>query len=128
MELVLKAAAAALSAAVIGLVIRQKNPELALLLSICTVTLIMIAVVGYASGLQELLETVRTLAGRNETITGPVIKCIGIGIVTKIASALCGDASQRSAAAAIELAGTVCAMSAAMPLVISVLKLIGGMV
>jgi len=128
MDLVLKAAAAALSAAVIGLVIKQKNPELALLLSICTVTLIMIAVVGYASGLQELLDTVRTLSGRNETVTGPVIKCIGIGIVTKIAAALCGDASQRSAAAAIELAGTVCAMSAAMPLVISVLKLIGGMV
>ena len=67
-------------------------------------------------------------AGSNETLTGPVLKCVAIAIITKVTAELCKDASQGAAASAVELAGTVCAMSAAMPLIMSMLKMIGGMV
>ena len=58
----------------------------------------------------------------------PIMKCLAIAIVTRIASELCKDSAQNAAAAAVELAGTVCAVSTVMPLLMSVLKMIGGLV
>ena len=128
MELMIKAAAAALSAAAMVQLIKRSNPELSLLLSACAVTLILIAALGFLGGMKELTDAVKTIAGSNETLTGPVLKCVAIAIITKVTSELCRDSSQGAAASAVELAGTVCAMSTAMPLIMSMLKMIGGMV
>lgn len=128
MELLIKAAAAALTAAAVGLLIKSRNPEISLLLSVTVTALILIASAGFLSGLKELADMVKTIAGGSETLTGPVLKCVAIAIVTKVSSELCRDSAQAAAAAAVELAGTVCALSVAMPLLMSMLKMIGGMV
>lgn len=128
MELIFKAAAAALIAGAVGLLIKRSNPEISLLLSVCTVALIMIAALGFAEGLKELAAAVKAIAGSSETLIAPVLKCVAIAIVTKIASELCKDAAQAASASAVELAGTICALSVAMPLIMSMLKMIGGMV
>ena len=128
MELIIKAAAAAMSAAAIGLLIKRSNPELSLLLSACTATLIMIAAAGFLGGLKELAEAVKTITGVSDTLTSPVLKCVAIAVITKITSELCRDSSHGAIAAAVEFAGTVCAVSVAMPLIMSMLKMIGGMV
>ena len=52
---------------------------------------------------------------------------LGIAIVTKLASELCRDSSQSAVASSVELAGSICALSVAMPLIISMLKTIGAM-
>lgn len=127
MELIIKAAAAALTAAVVGLLIKRSNPEISLLLSSCTVALIMIAAIGFAQGIRELANAVKTIAGSQSTLIAPVLKCVAIGIITKLSSELCRDSAQAAAATAVELAGTICALSVAMPLILSMLKMVGGM-
>ncbi|MEA5152459.1 MAG: stage III sporulation AC/AD family protein [Oscillospiraceae bacterium] len=128
MELVLKASAAALTAAIVCLLIKRGNPEISLLLSICTVSLILIAALGFAEGIRELATAVKTVAGSSETLAAPVLKCVAIAIVTRVTAELCRDSSQGASAAAVELAGTICAMSVALPLTLSMLNMIGGMV
>lgn len=128
MELVLKASAAALTAAIVCLLIKRGNPEISLLLSICTVSLILIAALGFAEGIRELASAVKTVAGSSETLAAPVLKCVAIAIVTRVTAELCRDSSQGASAAAVELAGTICAMSVALPLILSMLNMIGGMV
>ena len=128
MELVLKASAAALTAAIVCLLIKRGNPEISLLLSICTVSLILIAALGFAEGIRELATAVKTVAGSSETLAAPVLKCVAIAIVTRVTAELCRDSSQGASAAAVELAGTICAMSVALPLILSMLNMIGGMV
>lgn len=128
MELIFKAAAAALAASAAALLIKRTNPEISLLLGACTAALIAIAAMGFAKSLRELSDAVRTISGTAAAFTAPVMKCAAVAIVTKLAADLCRDASQGAAAGAVELAGTVCALSIAMPLVMSMLKMIGGMV
>ena len=128
MALLVKAAAAALTASAIGLLIKSRNPELSLLLGAGTAALILIAGLGFLGGLKDLADAVQTIAGSSETLTGPVLKCVAIDIVTKISSELCRDSAQAAAASAVDLAGTVCALSVAMPLIMSMLRMIGGMV
>lgn len=128
MELILKAAALALTAALIGIVLRRTNPEMTLLLSICTVVLIMGAALGFAKSFTELARTVQRIFGVSETLIKPVIKCVAVAIITKMTSDLCKDSAQAAAASAVELAGTVCALCIIMPLLMSMLTAIGGMI
>lgn len=124
----MKAAALALTAALIGIVLRRTNPEMTLLLSICTVVLIMGAALGFAKSFTELAQTVQRIFGVSETLIKPVIKCVAVAIITKMTSDLCKDSSQAAAASAVELAGTVCALCIIMPLLMSMLTAIGGMI
>ena len=128
MELIVKAAALALTAALIGIVLQRTNPELSLLLSICTVVLIMGAALGFAKSFTELAQTVQRIFGVSETLIKPVLKCVAVAIITKMTSDLCKDSSQAAAASAVELAGTVCALCIIMPLLMSMLTAIGGMI
>lgn len=128
MELILKSAAIALVSAIVGLIIKRYNPEISVLLSSCTVAMIGIAAVSFAGELKSFVYTVRTLTGTSDVYIAPILKCVGIAIVTKLTAELCRDSSQSASAAAVELAGTVCAMSVAMPLIMSALEMIGGMV
>ena len=128
MELIYKASALALLSAVVSLLLKKQNPEAALLLSVLTAVGILIAAMGLLNGLQELREQIRKILGGSEVLIAPIMKCLAIAIVTRISSELCRDSAQNAAAAAVELAGTVCAVSTVMPLLMSVLKMIGGLV
>lgn len=128
MELIYKASALALLSAVVSLLLKKQNPEAALLLSVLTAVGILIAAMGLLNGLQELREQIRKILGGSEVLIAPIMKCLAIAIVTRIAAELCKDSAQNAAAAAVELAGTVCAVSTVMPLLMSVLKMIGGLV
>ena len=76
MELIIKAAAAALTAGLVGLLIKRSNPELSLALSACTVALILIGALGFAKGILELSEAVKTIAGGSAKFISPVLKCV----------------------------------------------------
>ena len=127
MSLVWKAAAAALFSAVMTLLLKKQNPEGALLLGALTALAILTSSLGASGGFRELRETTGKLLGDDaEILIGPVMKCLSIAIITRLAADLCRDASQQAAASSVELAGTVCAVSTVMPLLLSVLKMIGG--
>ena len=127
MELLWKTAGAALCVCAVGLLLRQKSPELALPLSAAAVSLLLLSGLGYLQGLGELREAVRVLLGRDEPYTAPILKCVAIGLVTRFTTSLCVDASQRALGEAVELVGTACALSVSLPLVMAVLKLLGGL-
>ena len=125
METVLRASALAVTAALCGLLLRRKNPELTSLLSIAAVTTVLFASLQLAEGFRELIRTVRILLGGGESLLLPVLKCLGIAIVTRIAAELCRDASQTALASAVELTGSLCALGVTLPLILNILKLVG---
>jgi len=121
----MKAAAAALAAAVTGLLIKKSNPDLSFALTAFTAAAVMLAAMNFLDGFAELVRTVRQMSGVSDKYILPVIKCAGIGICTKLCSELCRDASQNSVAVSVEMAGAVCALAVSMPLVLSMLKMLG---
>jgi len=127
-EVIAKTVAAALAATVLSLLIKQKNPELAMLLSLSTVLLILLSTLPFLNDFRELLATVNQISGRQEIYAGPLMKCFALSLLTKISAELCTEASNRAAAAAVEMAGTLCAVSMIIPLMTSILKLIGDLV
>ncbi len=55
------------------------------------------------------------------------MKCLDIAAVSRLSAELCRAASQGAASAVVDLMGTVCALSVAMPLILSVVNTIGGL-
>ena len=127
MELMIRVAALSLTAALLGLLLRQRNAELAGLLSIAAIAVAMGGVLRYAAPFRELTQTVRQMLGGREELLLPVLKCLGCAIVSRLGSELCRDASQAALAALVELAGSFCAFGVSLPLILTLLKRIGAM-
>ena len=127
MELILKAAASALLTAAVGLLLKKQNPEIALLLGAVTALGILFASLKIVDGLGELRQLARQMIGsETDVLLAPILKCLAISVVTRFSADSCRDASQSAAASAIEFAGSACSLTAVMPLLLSVLKTVGG--
>ncbi len=125
MALLLRVSAAALCALLLCLLLRRTNPELSALLSMTVCVGILFASLRLGTGLQELRELLRTRFGLSETYVQPVLKCVAAAVVTRLTAELCRDSSQAAAAAAVELAGTLCALGVILPLLVTMLKMLG---
>ena len=110
METVLQIAAVCLVGAVLAAVLRQRSPEAALLLGLAVC-----AVVAAAGGLPpELL--------------APLVKTLGIALVSRLGTEICRDAGQGAMAAVLETAGAFGAVLVSLPLVRAAWELLRSLV
>ncbi len=124
----LKIAGIALTAALLGSVLDKREHALAMALGLLACAM---ALFGAIKGFQpaaRFLEELSALSGIGGAYLEPLVKTAGIGIVTQIACAVCADCGQNALAKIAELCGTVAALCATLPLLRSVLDLIGQMV
>lgn len=127
MTLLIKAAVTVIVGALMSLLLRRSAPELGLAVSISVSLLAAAFAMELVSGLSEILSLVREETGLSPAVVGPVMKCVGVGIVTRLSADICRDAGQSAAASAVELCGTACALVTALPLIRSLLKMISEM-
>lgn len=125
MELMLRIAAAAVTAILAALLIRRTNPELAALVSIGAVLVLLFFSLQLGGTLAELRTLLRDEFSLSESYTRPLLKCVAAAVVTKLTADLCRDSAQAAAASAVELAGTLCALGIIAPLLIGVLRMVG---
>ena len=127
MELVIKAAMLAIVTGLIALMIKKSNPEIALLLAIAAVISLLVMSAEMVSKVRDTVMSAVDISGISSAIIAPVLKCVGIGIISRIAADICKDAGQSSIASAVELVGTASALYISMPLMRSLLQMIGGL-
>lgn len=125
MELLVKAVAAALSSCVMAMVIKKSNPELSLLLSVLASAAVTMMGAQLLSGVLELVELAQDTAGLSSAVVNPVIKCLGLGVVTRLGADMCRDSGQSACASALELTGSAAALVIALPLFRTLLTMIG---
>ena len=104
-ELMGKAAAVAVTAALCGAVLRRGAPELALLLSLAAGVWILLAAWDGLRETARLMEELALLAGLDRGVVEPVLKTVVLSVVTRLTSE-----------------GTVLALAAALPLVRGVVE------
>ena len=117
MDLMVKVAAGAITAAVLGVVLRKNTPELALLLALAA-GLWMVALGADGLGaVVALMGELTSLAGLSEELLEPVVKTVALSILTRLTAEVCKSAGEGGVAAFVETAGTVLALVVALPLV-----------
>ena len=128
MDTLVRGAVIGITAAILGLVLKKTSPEIALMLALAACAAILIGAFEKAG---EVLEYVRAISAAGSIpleLTGPVLKCTGIAVVSKISADACRDAGASSAAGAVELVGVISGLAVSIPLIKTVLNILGGVV
>lgn len=113
-----------LVAVVCSVVVRKQAPEIALVLTICAATAVLLSVAKELGEVVAYVERLTQKAGISQELIVPVMKATGIAMLTKFVSEFCKDAKEGGLASAVELAGTVLGLVAVMPLMNGVLTLL----
>lgn len=127
MEEMLKVAAVAVTAALCAMVLQKQVQELALVLALAAGVLILAFSMDALRGLRAMMDTLASTAGLSGAILSPVVKTVGIAVVTRITAELCRDAKEGGIAAFVETAGAAMALFVALPLLEAVLSTITGL-
>ncbi len=120
----IKAAVAGVAATVFGQIIKRSNPEITLLLSLSAAIIILASAFRLLGTVMEFLENAVASAGLDAGLFAIAARCTGITLASQLASELCRDCGQGSAASAIETAGSIASLYTALPLAERLLRLV----
>ena len=121
---VIKVAAAGLIAAICAMAVRKQTPELAILLTICAGTLILLYCSGALSAVTQFMDELAEVGGLSQGIVAPVVKVTGVAIITRLSADFCKDAKEGALGTVVETAGAVLALLLVLPLLSAVLDLL----
>lgn len=124
MELIVRIAALCVVGAVLALVVRGRSPELAFCTAAASCAVCLLAAAEFLSPILTLAQTLQALTGLEAALLAPVLKTVGIGLLTQLAAAFCADAGEQALGRTVELCGTFLAVYASLPLANAVLELL----
>ena len=116
MQIIMRAVAVGITGSVLAVLLKKNVPELSLVISLTAGLLCAALSLGICAEITDTLSSLASRSGISLTLLTPVVKCVGIGIVTELGSRLCKDAGQGTIASFLELCGTLCALFSALPL------------
>lgn len=124
METVTQVAALAVISAICAAVVKKQLPDMALILTLGGVTLILLLALAAFRPIRELLDVLADRAGLSPAVLAPVIKTVGVALLTRVSAELCRDAKENGLASAVEIAGGACALLVCLPLFEAVVQMI----
>lgn len=125
MEILLKAVAVSIAAVILSLVIKKTNPEMSLVLGLAVCALVAGFTLKAFSEVKDALDFIEVGTGFSAAYAAPILKCVGIGITSRLGSDICHDAGQTAVASSVEVCGAVCALYVSLPLLNALLRTIG---
>ena len=120
----LKAVTAALLTVILAGLLKRDNASLALILVTATGVLLLTMAVLLLQPVIDELQSLADAADVSDAYLLPIMKCVGIGIVTQIAVGVCRDGGESALASALELCGCILVIFLSLPLFTAVLELI----
>ena len=122
-----KLAAIAVAAALCAVVVKKNVAELGMVLALCAGAIILSCSLGALEGVKELMDTLADTAGLSPAVLAPVVKTVGIAVLTRVSAELCRDAKEGGIAAFVETAGAAAALLVSLPLLKTVLSMVTGL-
>ncbi len=122
-----KIAAIAVAAALCSVVVKKNVAELGMVLALCAGAIILSCSLGALEGVKELMDTLADTAGLSPAVLAPVVKTVGIAVLTRVSAELCRDAKEGGIAAFVETAGAAAARVVSLPLLKTVLSMVTGL-
>ena len=105
---------------VLSLTLKKDAPVIAFLL-VLAAGVVLLRLGEAAQSTMQRFSALLARGNLGAELYGPVLRVVGIAVLVRILAALCRDAGQSALAAKVELAGTVLAFGAALPLLEQVL-------
>ena len=114
-----------LAAVTVVLVLRAYRPELAVQAAVAAGVVLLLIALTELSGVMAMIDQIVAKYGLNSEHIKVVIKVIGIAYLAQFAAQTCRDAGEGAIASKVELVGRVLIVTVAVPVVISILDVLG---
>ncbi len=114
-----------LAAVTVVLVLRAYRPELAVQAAVAAGVVLLLIAITELSGVMAMIDQIVAKYGLNSEHIKVVIKVIGIAYLAQFAAQTCRDAGEGAIASKVELVGRVLIVTVAIPVVISILDVLG---
>lgn len=112
---------------VLILLLQKSHPEIAILLALSICGGVLLYSLSGMKAILALLEQMSLAGGLSEDLLRPLVKTVGIALVSRVGADLCRDANQGALATVVETAGAFSAIVVAIPLFAAVWELLRGM-
>ena len=116
MDQIFQITAVCLIGAVLTALLRKNGTEMALLLTLAVAAVVLLALGGAVRDITDLVTRMLHAGSIAPELFVPLIKTVAITLVSRIGAELCRDAGAGAIAQALETAGALCAVVAALPL------------
>ena len=124
MDLFLKAVAAALITAVIGLVLARQGKDMFLLLTLAACAMIGAVAFNYLKSVISFLQRLTDMTQLKTDLLAVILKTVGIGLFGELAGLICSDAGNAALAKSIQILTTAVILCLSIPLFESLLDLV----
>lgn len=122
-----KIAALCLIGVVLTLLLQKNHPEIAILLALAICGGVLLFSLSGMKAVLTLLDQMAQAGGLSEDLLRPLVKTVGIALITRTGAELCRDADQKALASVVETAGAFGAIVVSIPLFGAVWELLRGM-
>ncbi len=119
---VIKIAVTGLIGAVLAVVLKDRLPVFALMVSVITAIVIFIFILPGIAKVTELFERVKNSGNINVEYIAVIIKSVAVSYISMFSSQLCRDFGQNSIADKVELGGKLVIMGLAVPVVTGLME------
>lgn len=115
----------AITAVLLGLMIRSVKPEFGVLIGITACTCIFILLIHKVEMILDYIDTIWQLIPVDNRYIGLILKMIGISYVAEFSTDICKDAGYQTIAGQIEIFAKLSIVLVSMPVMMSFLEVIG---
>ena len=112
----MKAAAVCLLGALLATLVKKTSPDMALLLTLAVCAVVLTALVRGLEEITAFLQELLERGGLSAELFTPLLKTVGIALVTRTGGALCRDAGEGAMAAVVEMSGAFAVVLVSLPL------------
>jgi stage III sporulation protein AD len=124
MDMFLKAVAAALITAVIGLVLVKQGKDMLILLTLAACAMIATIAFTYLKSVISFLHRLTEISKLDTELLAVLLKTVGIGVVGELAGLICADAGNAALEKSIQILTTAVILWLSIPLFESLLDLV----
>ncbi|UZQ84105.1 stage III sporulation protein AD [Thermoanaerobacter sp. RKWS2] len=105
-------------------VLRETNPEMAIILSLVAGVIIFMMILPKLSAIVEVLNTLARKSGLDNIYFMTTLKIIGMAYITEFGVQLCLDANEKNLASKIEIAGKIIIIFLSIPIIVALMETI----
>jgi len=127
MDTLIKICAVALIGALAALLLKKEQPHIAMAVALGAGVIILLSVIGQLGELIDSIRRMTSSASLPEGIMSAVFKAAGICVFARLCAELCRDSGESALAAKVELAAAVITLVVCMPMMTSLISVIGGL-
>lgn len=113
-----------LTAVIFIAVLKKQSSELAVLLGLAACLIIGIFILRFFEPIYHFIEEMRDLCGLDPKLFEPVLKALGIGLLTQICSNISIDSGQTAIGKMVEISGSILSIYVSLPLFNSIVELV----